>query len=689
MNGADDFYGCGTFGDRALGAIIIGDNEAFFQYAGSFWENRYNAQKYIEKALVCGSNDLALKMVRICEEKAMFPNHFIYILTHALESALREQCPELIRTFMDIIKEKTPAKDCGLFINKSLIRSVSMYGRDVPETDDIGILIEAGADINCSIWKNPFSLVGAAVQAGKYKFALDMIERPDFDILKHQPPGGKYSLMNMIIGSSCSTEAKARLLKKLISLGADVNTRGTGIGYQSFSPIGLAVFMDNPLVFHILEKAHADLYGRDISGNSAFDYMQQLKADSDDSQILRFLGSMEREKDSYELHDSEKPLFAAIRKNNVSLVGKILDRGISPNARTRYGMPALSVALANRADPKIAKLLLDAGADPNICDSRGIPSFFIPALWLKRSDTPEDIRYNGITVPGTNRNECGTKETYAMLDKTLKEIEQVTSMMLNAGADPNMKANDKQKKYGYFHSKSQPTPVWEDDLFYGLHMNILKEYMRVYWREGCSTDSVFNYDVLYPCLESFRRSVDRIFTVSFKCGLDPNYSSGTGETLVDIAAAANMNSVLAMLIEAGADLDRYEPFETNPFLYAIPEGAPTSGYTRTFIDFKHKMRYIDPAMPVGMQYSERGMSDLEMRDKISGIKGTAEIFLKAGFVPDIELIRNVVKKEPFYLRFPEIGEFLLDADGYSMRVRSLDREDNKESEGVTGYEFDI
>lgn len=684
-----DFYGTCNFGDRACGAIIAGNEDAFYEYAGNFWENRYSAQKYIEKALVCGSNELALKIARICEEKMKSPNHLLFLLAYAIESAVREQCPGLINRFADMMKNSAGAEEYSRYINKAMVSCISRYGRDVPELSHINMLVGAGADINCCIYKQPFSLIGAAVSANKYKFALDLMDRPDFDISKHQLPTGRYSLMNIVISSSMNTEVKARLLKKLISLGADINTCGTGNGYQSFSPVGLSVFVDDPMVFHILERAGADLYKRDTSGNNAFDYMQALKEDRWDSPTVKFLIAVDAGRSGSEAHDEDKPLFAAIKKGSFTRVKKALESGISPNARYRYGMPALSFALANKSDPKIVKLLLDAGADPNISDDRGIPSFFIPVLWLKKSDTPAMIKYNGIRVPGTEYSERGAREEHIWLDQTLKEIKQAAAMMLSAGADPNIKANDKQKEYGFYTRKSQPTPACEDDLFYGLHMNVLKAYMSVYWRERCSSDSIFHYDTIYPYLESCRKSIDEIFELSFNSGLDPNYLSGAGETLVDMAAAANMNSVLSMLIKAGADLDRYEPFEANPFLYAIPEGAPISGYIRAFMDSRHKMQYIDPAMPVGMQYGDRGMSDLEMRDKISSITGTAEIFLKAGFVPDMENLRNVVTKEPFYLRFPEVREFLLDADGYSMRARSLDREDHKENEGVTGYEFDI
>lgn len=684
-----DFYGSYNFGDRAVGAIVAGDEDAFFEYAGCFWENRYFAKKYIEKAFICGSNDLALKIIKICEEKAPSQNNVLFLLTYAIEAAAKERCPELIKIFADMMKNSAGVFEYTRFINKAMVNCISGYGKDAPEISYINMLVEAGADINYSIYKHPFSLVGAAVNAGKYKFALDLMDRPDFDILKHQPPTGRYSLINIIISSSRDTDIKVRLLKKLISLGADINTRGSGIGFQSFSPVGLSVFMEDPMVFHILEKSGADLYERDISGNNTFDYIKPLRETDPYSNTVKFLNDVDTGRSGSITIDSDKPLFVAIKKGSAVRVRKALENGISANARYRYGMPALSFALAHRTGSDIIKLLLEAGADPNICDDRGIPSFFIPSLWLKLSDTPDLIRYNGIKVPGTERTESGTRDKYIWLDHTLKDIKEAVSMMLEAGADPNMKANDKQKKYGFFERKSQPTNACEDDLFYGLHMNVLKAYMDVYWKESCSRDSVFGYDTIYPYLKSCRKSVNEIFEDSFKNGLDPNYSSGTGETLVDMAAAANMNSVLSMLIEHGADLDRYEPLEPNPFLYAIPEGVPSGGYIRTFMEIRHKMRHIDPNLPAGLQYGERGMSDLEMNDKISAVRGTAEILLKNGFVPDLVQLTNIIKSEPFYSCFPEVREFLLDADGYSMRVRSLDREDCKESEGATGYEFDI
>lgn len=64
------------------------------------------------------------------------------------------------------------------------------------------------------------------------------------------------------------------------------------------------------------------------------------------------------------MNDDDAQLFFAIRQNYFEQVCRLLEQGISPNARDEYGKPVLQEAISCRKN-KIAHLLLDNGADPN------------------------------------------------------------------------------------------------------------------------------------------------------------------------------------------------------------------------------------------------------------------------------------------------------------------------------------
>ncbi len=81
-------------------------------------------------------------------------------------------------------------------------------------------------------------------------------------------------------------------------------------------------------------------------------------------------------------------LNAAARKGDVAAVKALLDKGISPDAKWRYGMTALFPA-AERGHLEVVKLLLDRGANVNAADR-----FYnaTPLVWAINKDHVEVVQ---------------------------------------------------------------------------------------------------------------------------------------------------------------------------------------------------------------------------------------------------------------------------------------------------------
>lgn len=72
--------------------------------------------------------------------------------------------------------------------------------------------------------------------------------------------------------------------------------------------------------------------------------------------------------------------FIAIRNDNTSNLGSLLERGFDPNTRDPKGQPGLTIAMIERS-PKAAKLLLDRpGIDVNALNQAGESPLMMAAL---------------------------------------------------------------------------------------------------------------------------------------------------------------------------------------------------------------------------------------------------------------------------------------------------------------------
>lgn len=79
---------------------------------------------------------------------------------------------------------------------------------------------------------------------------------------------------------------------------------------------------------------------------------------------------------------------AMFTRANIKIVKLLLDAGADPNIQNSIGGTALSLA-AGYVDDEIVKLLLDAGADPNI---RGVSGFTALMHAAPRSGNIETIK---------------------------------------------------------------------------------------------------------------------------------------------------------------------------------------------------------------------------------------------------------------------------------------------------------
>lgn len=662
--------------------ILTGDLQSFINSSNKFWEHDDMSSNYLSKAIVYGKHQIVDYIIDTCIEKLKEDNsRLIKILSRGLTTACETQDTKSALYILAKLKIYCNDQQYYDIINQSIIKSVDKYSKETPDISFIKLFIDAGADINYTSVDAPYSLIGAALYANKGMLVQTLIEFPEFDMLKHQPPYAEYTLLTTLLSNmTIDNHIKIRLLERFIELGADINAKGCGVKDQSFSPAGIACTNGSVQELFILVNAGVDLYAKDISGNSVIDYAKTLKKNESNLPTEKFISILTGNMLDDKLTQADINIFSAIRKNNPKLLKKALVKGADPNSKYKYGTSALAYSIIMKKDIMLIKNLLDAGADPNTTDIRGIPVLSTLAIGLKTSETYTDnILFNGLRVPNTEKKNNSTLTEYVKLNTELTNIKETLKLLLDAGADPNIKCNNKNPK--------NETRL-EYDLSCGLPLNILKSYMDIYWDKTYCQERTFHYNTIVPEWEKSKSLIEDIFKMMLDKGLDPNYKIDSNNSLINVASGCNLNSILKMLINAGVDLTLYNNSNESPILWAIPEGKGWRNYTREFIQSIFKLNRIEPYRPVGLQYNERGMSDFELNEKLQAIKDTVLLLYENGLTLPVNKINDIIKSESVYVTFKDLGNFILNAESYVLSVNKLEAEDSKNSIKIN-YEYNL
>lgn len=155
--------------------------------------------------------------------------------------------------------------------------------------------------------------------------------------------------------------ASSAVIRMLIEAKADVNAKAKN-GTTALMRACMAGYTDNINGFtdniDLLLEAGADINAKDEKGETAL-----LKAKNNNrNRVAEFLteaiAQSEKEK-------QEDELFRAVGKGNTAIVKRLIAGKININAKKRNGMTPLYLA-SEKEHSQIVKLLLEAGANPNI-----------------------------------------------------------------------------------------------------------------------------------------------------------------------------------------------------------------------------------------------------------------------------------------------------------------------------------
>lgn len=170
-------------------------------------------------------------------------------------------------------------------------------------------------------------------------------------------------------------------------------------------------------------------------------------------------------------------LTAAARKGDLAAVKALLDKGISPDAKWRYGTTALFPA-ADRGHIEIVKLLLERGANPNVRESfYGFTPFqgalgkshmeVVRLLFEKGAGRAEDVLYTGVARGNADLVKMALSRgaiapetmTGALLRANRASRTEIAAILSGAGATPPSWKMDEPSLAAFAGSYGEQNPI--------------------------------------------------------------------------------------------------------------------------------------------------------------------------------------------------------------------------------------
>ncbi|WP_257265622.1 ankyrin repeat domain-containing protein [Endozoicomonas sp. ONNA2] len=248
------------------------------------------------------------------------------------------------------------------------------------------------------------------------------------------------------------------------------------------------------------------------------------------------------------LRKQEKLMSAAILQRDLATVNQLLDQGVDPNIRSKYGDTPLSRAIGLKHPEEIINTLLDRGANPDLPFPTSVLGHSTPFLQAAKLSNYKAFKL--LLDRGADRFACDSRGRTALHLATIygcsnygnsSKMTRVLNCLLEKGADIN--ALDSNGCTALLNAVIHNSAVGINILLQGgANPNIPDQQGRT---PLCRAVACYNYP----------RDNMEVFNNLLAYGANPNQPGEYGNTPLHLALITNRPQMVKILLAYGAHAD--------------------------------------------------------------------------------------------------------------------------------------
>ena len=279
--------------------------------------------------------------------------------------------------------------------------------------------------------------------------------------------------------------------------------------------------------------------------------------------------------------DGHGALRMAVGKRRHDAVATLVGEGVDVDGRDDEGSSHLLRAVTS-GDSRLAHLLLDLGADPDAPVGTGGETPLQVAVRQEMSDVVA-----GLLNAGADPNVSNDRGVTPLLQALRSGDRRLTNLLLDAGADPNaatasdgdtplrIALRDNQRDLAAALLKAGADPNAPDGQGASLLLRSLASGDRdlAVWLIEAGADSSVRADSGdTPLLIAVREHLPRVVAALLDAGADPYARDAEDYTPLHLVARAGHRDLAVLLLEAGADPNATDRIDGNTPLHLVRSG---------------------------------------------------------------------------------------------------------------------